>query len=140
MWQAFYRGRKYQFQWLESRLSALGFRLIFCWRNPESFAEARAKRLQISSIPSQYNDLTIFIREEEDLQQLVEDSTIPKLLVDVTYRSLEQQIDYIASWLEATGGLNAVQSPPDRKTPLLPQAENSFPQEHDRHRKIARAA
>jgi hypothetical protein len=84
--------------------------------------------------------LTIFIREQEILQQLVEDSTIPKLLVDVTYRSLEQQIDYIASWLEATGGLNAVQSPPDRKTPLLPQAENSFPQEHDRHRKIARAA
>jgi hypothetical protein len=140
MWQAFYRGRKYQFQWLESRLSALGFRLIFCWRNPRSFAEARAKRLQISSNPSQYNDLTIFIREQEILQQLVEDSTIPKLLVDVTYRSLEQQIDYIASWLEATGGLNVVQSPPDRKTPLLPQAENSFPQEHDRHRKIARAA
>jgi transcriptional antiterminator len=29
----------------------------------------------------------------------------PKLLVDVTERSLEQQIDYIADWLEATGAL-----------------------------------
>src|SRR6266436_3413150 len=120
MWQTIYRGRKYEFEWLESRLLALGFRLIFCWRDPESFAEARAKRLQISSNPSQYNDLVIFIREQEILQQLVEDSAIPKLLVDVTYRSLEEQIDYIADWLEATGGLNAVESPPNRKTPLLP--------------------
>jgi thymidylate kinase len=123
MWQAIYRGRKYEFQWLESRLSALGFRLIFCWRNPESFAEARAKRLQISSNPSQYNDLAIFIREQEILQQLVEDSAIPKLSVDVSYRSLEEQIDYIAGWLEATGGLNAVESLPNRKTPLLPDGK-----------------
>ena len=111
MWQAAYRGRKYQFRWLESRLSALGFRLIFCWRNPESFAEARAKRLLISSNPSQYDDLTIFIREQQIFQQLVKDSAIPKLLVDVTERSLEEQIDYIADWLEATGGLNPAESP-----------------------------
>jgi hypothetical protein len=32
MWQAAYRGRKYRFRWLEPCLSALGFRLIFCWR------------------------------------------------------------------------------------------------------------
>ncbi len=111
MWQAAYRGRKYQFRWLESRLSAPGFRLIFCWRNPESFAEARAKRLLISSNPSQYDDLTIFIREQQIFQQLVKDSAIPKLLVDVTERSLEEQIDYIADWLEATGGLNPAESP-----------------------------
>lgn len=103
MWQAAYRGKEYNFRRLESRLSALGFRLIFCWRNPGSFAEARAKRLQISSNPSQYDDLKIFIREQEIFQQLVQDSAIPKWLVDVTERSLEQQIDYIADWLEATG-------------------------------------
>jgi hypothetical protein len=95
--------------------------------------------LQISSNPSQYNDLTIFIREQEILQQLVEDSAIPKLSVDVTYRSLEEQIDYLADWLEATGGLNAVESAPNRKTPLLPLTDNSFPQEHDRSRMITRA-
>jgi hypothetical protein len=33
MWQAAYRGKEYEFRWLESRLSALGFRLIFCWRD-----------------------------------------------------------------------------------------------------------
>jgi regulator of PEP synthase PpsR (kinase-PPPase family) len=90
---------------------ALGFRLIFCWRNPESFAEARAKRLLISSNSSQYDDLTIFIREQQIFQQLVKDSAIPKLLVDVTERSLEEQIDHIADWLEATGGLNPAESP-----------------------------
>src|SRR5580693_9134523 len=45
MWQAAYRGKKYQFGWLESRLAALGFRLIFCWRHPKSFAKARSRRL-----------------------------------------------------------------------------------------------
>jgi hypothetical protein len=29
MWQAIYRGKVYKFGWLESRLAALGFRLIF---------------------------------------------------------------------------------------------------------------
>ena len=53
-------------------------------RNPESFAEARARRLQISSNPSQYDDLKIFIRKREIFQQLAQDSAIPKLLVDVT--------------------------------------------------------
>ncbi len=118
MWQAAYRGRKYRFRWLESRLSALGFRLIFCWRNPNSFAEARTRRLRISSNPSQYDDLAIFVREQEIFQQLVEDSAIPKLLVDVTERSLEERIDYIARWLEATGGLNSAKSPADGKSVL----------------------
>jgi hypothetical protein len=99
MWQAAYRGRKYRFRWLEPCLSALGFRLIFCWRNPNSFAEAGARRLRISSNPSQYDDLTIFVPEREIFQQLVEDSAIPKLLVGVTERSLEERIDYIADWL-----------------------------------------
>ena len=118
MWQAAYRGKKYQFGWLESRLSALGFRLIFCWRNPKSFADARTRRLRISSNPSQYDDLGIFLREQEIFEQLVEKSAIPKLLVDVTESSIGEQIDYIAGWLEATGGLNPVESPPNRKMTL----------------------
>lgn len=110
MWQAAYHGKRYDFEWLESRLAGLGFRLILCWRDPQSFAKARALRLQISSNPSQYNDLSIFIREQEIFQQLVARSAIPKLLVDVTDRSLEQQIDCIADWLEETGGLNPEES------------------------------
>jgi hypothetical protein len=120
MWQATYRGTRYKFGWLESRLAALGFRLIFCWRHPDSFAEARRRRLKISSNPSQYDDLTIFIRDQRTIEKLIESSIIPKLIVDVTERSLENQMDYIADWLEATGGLNPAESPPNPKTVLRP--------------------
>jgi hypothetical protein len=85
---------------VSSRLSA---NLLLA--GPKSFSEARTRRLSISSNPSQYDNVDIFIREQEIFQQLVQDSVLPKLLVDVTERSLEQQIDYIADWLEATGAL-----------------------------------
>jgi hypothetical protein len=120
MWQAIYRGRRYRFEWLESRLAALGFRLLFCWRDPSSFAEARKHRLKVSSNPSQYDDLTLFIREQEILQELVKKSVIPSLTVDVTEYSLEEQVDYIADWLEATGGLNATETAPEPKRKLIP--------------------
>ena len=35
-------GKDYDFRWLEERLHALGFHLVFCTRTPESFAAARA--------------------------------------------------------------------------------------------------
>jgi hypothetical protein len=123
MWQAIYRGRNYRFEWLESRLAALGFRLVFCWRDPSSFAQARERRLQVTSNPSQYDDLTLFIREQELGQQLVKHSVIPSLTVDVTDSTLAEQVDYIADWLEATGGLNMAETPTEPKRRLIP----SFP-------------
>src|SRR5258708_7526612 len=120
MWQAAYRGKKYSFGWLESRLAALGFRLIFCWRHPKSFAKARSRRLQISSNPSQYDDLGIFIREQEIMQELIGKSIIPSLLLDVTERSLEEQVSQFADCLEATGCVNPATFPPTPKTPLYP--------------------
>jgi hypothetical protein len=125
MWQVTYRGIRYKFGWLESRLAALGFRLIFCWRHPDSFAEARRERLKVSSNPSQYEDLTIFIREQRIMQELMDSSLIPRLLVDVTERSLEDRVDYITDWLEATGGLNAAESPPNPKTVLRSRIADS---------------
>ncbi|MBV8584733.1 MAG: hypothetical protein JO308_00475 [Verrucomicrobia bacterium] len=122
MWQTMYRGKQYDFDWLESNLAALGFRLIFCWREPSSFIEARRRRLAISSNPSQYDNLTIFIREQELFEELVENSAIPALKLDVTHRSLEEQVSYVADWLEATGGLNAAESPPNPKRALIPRA------------------
>jgi len=120
MWQATYRGIQYKFGWLESRLVALGFRLIFCWRHPDSFLDARRERVKISSNPSQYDDLSLFIREQEIVQKLVQTSKLPSLLVDVTDRSIEDQIEYIADWLEATAGLNAAMSPPNPICKLRP--------------------
>jgi hypothetical protein len=120
MWQAIYRNRRYRFGRIESRLAALGFRLVFCWRDPSSFADARQRRLNISSNPSQYDDLTLFIREQQIVQDLVKKSVIPSLTVDVTHYSLAEQVDFIADWLEATGGLNATETAPEPKRKLMP--------------------
>jgi hypothetical protein len=76
--------------------------------------------LKISSNPSQYDDLKLFIREQEILQELVKKSVVPSLTVDVTDYPLAEQVDYIADWLEATGGLNATETAPEPKKKLKP--------------------
>jgi hypothetical protein len=103
----FYAGKRYDFSWLEKRLVKLGFRLVFCWRKPESFEQARDRRLKISSHPSQYDDFTIFIREQEVVQEFADASILPKLVVDVTDGRVDRIVTQIADWLEATGGLTA---------------------------------
>src|SRR5262249_30174129 len=111
--------------WLESGLATLGFRLVFCWREPSSFVEARRRRLKISSNPSQYDNLTNFVREQEVFQELIGKSVIPSLILDVTHRSTEEQVTYVADWLESTGGLNAAESPPNPKLTLLARPAES---------------
>jgi hypothetical protein len=58
-------GRDYDFRWLEERLLPLNFRLVFLNRTPDSFAAAREERLKVSGKPDQYNDLSVFVREQE---------------------------------------------------------------------------
>ena len=103
----FYAGKRYDFGWLEKSLVKLGFRLVFCWRKPESFEQARNRRLKISSHPAQYEDVAIFIREQEVVQQFVDASILPKFVVDVTDGRVDRIVTQIADWLEATGGLTA---------------------------------
>ena len=102
-----YANKRYDFNWLEKRLFNLGFRLVFCWRKPESFEAARDRRLKISSHPSQYDDFTIFIREQEVVKEFVDASILPKLVVDVTDGRVDRIATHIADWLESTGGLTA---------------------------------
>jgi thymidylate kinase len=104
-WQSIYAKRHYDFAWLEKRLVPLGFRLVFCWRRPDSFEKARQRRLAISSNPSQYEDLEIFLREQEVVQELFDRSLLPKMVVDVTDKNLDHMVTDVADWLEATGGL-----------------------------------
>ena len=103
----FYANKRYDFGWLEKRLAKLGFRLVFCYRQPDSFEDARQRRLKISSNPSQYEDATIFVREQEVVQEFVNASILPKLVVDVTDNRVDRIVTQIANWLEATGGLTA---------------------------------
>src|SRR5260370_29465082 len=104
-----YADKRYDFSWLERRLVKLGFRLVFCWRKPESFEAARNRRLKISSHPSQYEDFTIFIREQEVGQEFVNASIRPKLAVAVTDTRVDRIVTQIADLRQATGGPSAAQ-------------------------------
>ncbi|WP_242342375.1 hypothetical protein [Anaeromyxobacter terrae] len=95
------------FSWLDPRLRPLGFRHVLCVRRPETFAAARAARLAVSGKPSQYDDLSAFVREQELFRRLVRESTLPFLELDVSDGDVAAAADRIARWLEETGGLSA---------------------------------
>ncbi|MCC6476207.1 hypothetical protein IT157_04055 [bacterium] len=108
MHQKLYCGRDYEFAWLEERLLPLGFRHILCTREVDSFESARAARVKVSGKPSQYDDLSIFLREQELLRELAQKSLLPFLEVDVSDGNIPRICDVIADWLETTGGLYMV--------------------------------
>ncbi len=99
------RARDYRFEWLEQRLQPLGYHLVFVTRSPESFEAARAERLEVSGNPSQYDDLKIFIEEQELLNELVAESLLPTLYLDVSNNDVQRAAENIADWLEGNGGL-----------------------------------
>lgn len=98
-------GKRYDFGWLEERLCPLGFRLVFCTRTPESFEAARRERLKVSGKPSQYDDLKLFVEEQELFQTLIKSSALPTFTVDVSDNSVPNAVEKIADWMERTGGL-----------------------------------
>ena len=99
------RARDYRFEWLEQRLLPLGFHLVFVTRSPESFEAARAERLEVSGNPSQYDDLKIFIEEQELMNELVAESVLPTLYLDVSDNDVQRAAENIADWLGGNGGL-----------------------------------
>jgi hypothetical protein len=105
MHQQKYYGRRYDLQWIEERLLPLGFHLVFCYRSPRSFEQARYERLKISGNPSQYQDLSIFLEEQEILAELVERSILPKKILDITSDNVNELTESVADWLESIGGL-----------------------------------
>jgi hypothetical protein len=105
VYQRMYRGREYDFRWLETSLRELGFRLVFCVRAPETFPQARAERIKVSGNPSQYDDLQTFIAEQEVIAELVGQSLLPSLRLDVSDGDIPKAVGSIAGWLEETGGL-----------------------------------
>ena len=101
-------GKNYDFGWLEERLKALGFRIVLCSRTPESFKAARAERIKVSGKPSQYDDLDVFVREQELMRRLVGESKLSSHEVDVSDGDISRACGRIADWLETTGGLSAI--------------------------------
>ena len=105
MYQLMARGKDYDFRWLEERLRPLNFRLVYCTRSPGSFAAAREKRLKVSGKPDQYDDLSLFVREQDILDRLVAQSILPVLKLDVSDNDIPAAVERVADWMEATGGL-----------------------------------
>ncbi len=93
------------FSWLDRRLLPLGFRHVLCTRRPGTFEAARAERLKVSGKPSQYDDLSVFVREQEHYRRLVAESTLPWMELDVSDGDVGGAAGRVADWLEATGGL-----------------------------------
>jgi hypothetical protein len=98
-------GRDVDFTALEARLRALDVHLVLCVRRPETFEAARADRLQVSGNRAQYDDLSVFLREQELLRRLAAQSVLPILEVDMTEGDVAGACDDIADWMAATGGL-----------------------------------
>ncbi len=97
--------RDYDFRWLEERLLPLGFHVVLLTRRPESFEAARAERLKVSGNPSQYDNLQVFIEEQELMRRLTGESILPKLELDISDNNLDAAVTKIADWMESTGGL-----------------------------------
>jgi hypothetical protein len=104
-WQRAHRDRDVEFGWLEERLQPLGFRIVLCTRTAASFDAARTERLKVSGNPSQYDDLSVFVREQDLIRELAATSRLPVYELDVSASNIPRAADEIAGWLEATGGL-----------------------------------
>ena len=98
-------GKAYDFGWLEERLHALGFHVVFCTRTPASFQAARSERIKVSGKPSQYDDLHQFIDEQELFRRFIEESRLPSLELDMSDSDVAAAAERVADWLETTGGL-----------------------------------
>jgi hypothetical protein len=59
----------------------------------------------VSGKPDQYDDLGVFVREQEVLRGLVAASSLPSLEIDVSDGDLDRVCDEIADWMTGTGGL-----------------------------------
>jgi hypothetical protein len=105
LYQSTTNGKDYDFRWLEDRLLPLGFHLVLCTRTPGSFLAAREERLKVSGKPSQYDNVNIFIEEQERFRHLVAESILPSREVDVSQGDVGAAAGRIADWLEGTGGL-----------------------------------
>ena len=115
-------GRSPDFDWLEERLRPLGFRVVLCVRRPETFAAARAERLEVSGNPRQYDDLQRFVEEQEAFRDAVRASRLPCFTLDVSDGDVAAAADRVVDWLAATGGLNAPWGQEPAFTPHTPVA------------------
>ena len=103
LYQRLNHHKEYDFLWLEQRLQPLGFCIVLCARRQETFAAARVERLKVSGNPSQYDDLDIFFREQEEIRKLVRESILPVFEVDASAGDIGRAANQVADWMEQNG-------------------------------------
>lgn len=107
MYQKMKYNKEIDFIQLEKRLNNIGFHLVYLKRSEESFAEARKERLKVSGNPSQYDDLSLFIKEQNVFDDLISKSILPKINIDISDNDINRAVEKIADWLKSSGGLYA---------------------------------
>ena len=99
------RDHDIDFAWLEDRLAAIGFQLVYLTRSADSFAAARERRLKVSGNPSQYDDLSLFVDEQKLMDRLIEESKLPVLRIDISDNDVDGAVERIADHMESSGAL-----------------------------------
>ncbi|MDP2300883.1 MAG: hypothetical protein Q8N03_00470 [Ignavibacteria bacterium] len=92
--------KDYNFDWIEERLKKIGFCIVFLSRDANSFADARSERLKVSGNPVQYDNLEVFIRDQEVMKGMVRKSILPVCEIDISDNDILRATDDIADWLE----------------------------------------
>lgn len=98
-------GHELDLRALEERLRALDVHLVLCTRRDGTWEAARAERLLVSGNPSQYDDLSVFRREQDLLRTLAAESSLNVLELDMSDGDVEDACNRIADWMASTGGL-----------------------------------
>ncbi|MFC5381658.1 hypothetical protein [Aquipuribacter nitratireducens] len=96
-------GRPVDLRDVDTALADLGFRHVLCVRDPATFRAARLRRLEVSGNPSQYDDLEVFVREQEAMRAAVTASALPSLVVDVSDDDVERAAEAVVAWLRQDG-------------------------------------
>ena len=96
-------GREMRLEWVDERLRQLGFVLVHCWRAPTTFAAAREHRLTYSENPNRYDDLDVFVAEQEVMSELVAKSLLPSLTIDVSDEDVDRIAGDVIRWMKEIG-------------------------------------
>ncbi|MDP3831847.1 MAG: hypothetical protein Q8Q47_11285, partial [Ignavibacteriaceae bacterium] len=76
--------KDYNFDWFEERLKKIGFCIVFLSRDANSFADTRSERLKVSGNPVQYDNLEVFIKDQEVMKEMVRKSILPVCEIDIS--------------------------------------------------------
>lgn len=101
--QAVAHGRTFDLWRIDEALAELNFVVVLCTRDRAGFEAARTERLKVSGKPEQYDDLSVFEREQDTLFELCDRSSLPIIEVDVEAGSEENLANQIADAMQDLG-------------------------------------